>query len=84
MMVNVIYQDNESTIRLSKNGKASSGKRTRHFDIKMFYVTDLIDRDELDIEYCPTEDMVADYLTKPLLGTQFRPNASDCTTGVCW
>jgi hypothetical protein len=72
VMVNVIYQDNESTIKLSENGKASSGKRTRHFDIKMFYVTDLIDRNEVDIEYCPTEDMVADYLTKPLLGTQFH------------
>jgi hypothetical protein len=72
VMVNVIYQDNESTIKLSENGKASSGKRTRHFDIKMFYVTDLINRDEVDIEYCPTEDMVADYMTKPLLGSQFN------------
>ena len=69
--LNIIYQDNESTIKLSNNGKASSGKRTRHFDIKLFYVTDLIDRDEVDIEYCPTEDMVADYLTKPLQGSQF-------------
>lgn len=69
--LNVIYQDNTSTIKLSKNGKASSGKRTRHFDIKMFYVTDLIDKDEVDIEYCATEDMVADYMTKPLTGKQF-------------
>ena len=34
----------------------------------MFYVTDLIEKDEVDIEYCATEDMVADYMTKP-----FRP-----------
>ena len=71
VMVNIIYQDNESTIKLSNNGKASSGKRTRHFDIKLFYVTDLIERDEVDIEYCPTEDKVADYFTKPLSGAQF-------------
>jgi hypothetical protein len=69
--LNVIYQDNTSTIKLSKNGRASSGKRTRHFDIKMFYITDLIDKDEVDIEYCATEDMIADYLTKPLTGKQF-------------
>ena len=45
--VNLIYQDNTSTIKLSDNGKASSGKRTRHFDIKLFYVTDLIKRKEV-------------------------------------
>jgi hypothetical protein len=69
--LNVIYQDNTSTIKLSKNGKASSGKRTRHFDIKMFYVTDLIDKEEVQVEYCPTEDMVADFMTKPLTGKDF-------------
>ena len=36
--LNVIYQDNTSMMKLAQNGKASSGKRTRHFDIKMFYV----------------------------------------------
>ena len=30
---NVIYQDNQSAILLEKNGKVSSSKRTRHFDI---------------------------------------------------
>ena len=49
---NVVYQDNTSTMKLGGNGKASSGKRTRHFDIKYFYVTDLVDRKELKIECC--------------------------------
>jgi hypothetical protein len=48
--LNIIYQDNTSTIKLERNGKESSGKRTRHFDIKYFYVTDLISRDEVEIE----------------------------------
>jgi hypothetical protein len=39
--LNIIYQDNTSTMKLERNGKESSGKRTRHFDIKYFYVTDL-------------------------------------------
>ena len=34
--LNIIYQDNTSTMKLEKNGKLSSGKRTRHFDIKFF------------------------------------------------
>jgi hypothetical protein len=30
---NIIYQDNKSTMLLEKNGRQSSGKKTRHFDI---------------------------------------------------
>jgi hypothetical protein len=70
--LNIVYQDNTSTIKLGENGKASSGKRTRHFDIKYFYVTDLVDRKELKIEYCSTETMIADYMTKPLTGGKFK------------
>jgi hypothetical protein len=70
--LNIVYQDNTSTMKLGENGKASSGKRTRHFDIKYFYVTDLVDRKELKIEYCSTETMIADYMTKPLTGGKFK------------
>jgi hypothetical protein len=70
--LNIVYQDNTSTMKLGENGKASSGKRTRHFDIKSFYVTDLVDRKELKIEYCSTEAMIADYMTKPLTGGKFK------------
>jgi hypothetical protein len=69
--LNIIYQDNTSTIKLEQNGKESSGKRTRHFDIKCFYVTDLISRDEVEIEYCSTDEMLADYNTKPVVGRKF-------------
>ena len=31
-----LFQDNESTIKLLKNGKKSSGKQTRHIDIWYF------------------------------------------------
>ena len=34
--VNLIYQDNTNTMKLQNNGKLSSGKRTRHFDINYF------------------------------------------------
>jgi hypothetical protein len=57
---------------LEKNGKASSGRRTRHIDIRYFFVTDRIENGEMRIEYCPTEEMVADFFTKPLQGSLFR------------
>ena len=69
---NIIYQDNTSAMKLETNGKASSGKRTRHFDIKLFYITDLIKREEIEIKYCPTHEMYADYMTKPIIGTKFK------------
>jgi hypothetical protein len=69
--LNIIYQDNTGTIKLEENGKGSSGKRKRHFDIKYFYVTDLVGRNEVKIEYCSTDDMIADYNTKPVVGRKF-------------
>ena len=69
---NKLMQDNQSAIKLEQNGKASSGKRTRHINIRYFFVKDRIERKELFVEYCPTEDMIADYFTKPLQGALFR------------
>ena len=70
--MNIIYQDNTSTTRLQKNGKLSSGKRTRHYDMKLFYITDLIERNEVQVKYCPTDDMIGDCMSKPLVGAKFK------------
>jgi hypothetical protein len=69
---NIVYQDNTSTMKLEEKGKESSGKRTRHFEIKYFYVTDLVGRNEVKVIYCSTDKMIADYHTKPLTGWKFR------------
>ena len=69
---NVLYQDNRSAMLLEKNGKASSSKRTKHINIRYFFITDRIAKGELKIEWCPTADMVGDYMTKPLQGALFR------------
>lgn len=37
---NIIYRDNQAAMKLEMNGKTSSGKRTRHFDIKYFFILD--------------------------------------------
>jgi hypothetical protein len=37
---NLIFQDNKSSILLKRNGKASSGKRTRHINIRYRFITD--------------------------------------------
>ena len=67
----IMYQDNKSTILLANNGKYSSSKCTKHINIRYFFVTDRIRTKELMVSYCPTDDMVADYFTKPLHGAKF-------------
>ena len=68
---NILYQDNKSTILLQENGKKSSSQRTRAISIRYFFLTDQIAKGNLTVECCPTEDMTADYFTKPLQGKQF-------------
>ena len=67
-----LYQDNISTQLLIKNGKMSSGKRTKHIKAKFFFIKDRVDDGEIRVADCPTEVMWADIMTKPLQGTAFR------------
>ena len=66
-----IYQDNMSTMALVKKGYSTSSN-TRHINIRYFFIKDRVDQAELKIEYLPTEDMIADFFTKPLQGELFR------------
>ena len=68
---NIIHQDNKSAILLELNGKSSSGKRTRALNIRYFYITDQVLRGNAVIEYCPTDQMIGDFMTKPLQGRKF-------------
>ena len=69
---NLLLQDNKSSILLEQNGKALSSKRTRHINIRFFFITDRVNMKEISIGWCPTKKMVADFMTKPLQGSHFR------------
>ena len=70
-MATNIYQDNKSTILLAENGKGSSSRRTKHLDIRYFFVTDKIKKADVKISYCPTHEMISYFFTKPLQAAQF-------------
>ena len=84
----IIYQDNKAAILLEKNGRFSAGKRSKHINIRCFFVTDCINKGDLQVEYCPTEDMVADFFTKPLQGKLYNYEFGVMRTfriaQVCW
>lgn len=60
----IIYEDNQSCLKLAQNENLSG--RTKHIDTKKYFVKDYIDKGEMFCDYCPTEEMIADMLTKPL------------------
>jgi len=67
----VLFQDNMSAIQLLNNGKKSSD-RTKHMQIRYFWLKERIETGELRVVYLPTESMWADMLTKPLQGELFK------------
>jgi len=61
---NIIFEDNQGAIALAYNPEHHA--RTKHIDIQYHFVRDCVENNKIQLEYCPTADMVADALTKPL------------------
>jgi hypothetical protein len=48
------------------------GKRTRALNICFFFLTDQVEKGNVIFEYCPNDEMVGEFHTKPLQGEKFR------------
>ena len=59
-----IFEDNQACLKLIANKKFSN--RDKHIATNFHYVRDLKNKGIVFFEYCPTEFMLADMLTKPL------------------
>jgi len=66
----IIYQDNKSTIRMAEKGY-DCGSHTKHILVRYFYIQERIAKGDVIVQYLPTENMIADILTKPLTGKLF-------------
>jgi hypothetical protein len=69
---NVLCQDNQSAMLLQEKGQQSAGKRSRHLNIRLFFVKDQKEKGNLSIQYCPTDELIGDFMTKPLNGKKFE------------
>ena len=69
----VLYVDNSGAVQLSKDLKSCT--RSRHIEPRYLWARELVHRGLLDIRYCPTQDNVADALTKPLSPSVFERHA---------
>ena len=59
-----IMCDNQGCMALAKNPTHHS--RTKHIDVQHHFIREKLESGEISLKYCPTEDMVADVLTKAL------------------
>ena len=66
----VVYQDNHSAIAQTED--ECTFRRSKQDLIQMAFVRELVAEGVIKVVYCPTEEMVADLLTKPLQGALFR------------
>jgi len=62
--VTTIYEDNQSCIALAKN--PIDHQRVKHIDTRYHFIRERIESGEINLEYLPSEDMIADALTKAL------------------
>ena len=69
---NKMCQDNQSAIKMEKNGRYSCAGNSRHIHIRYFFVKDRADKNEMQIEYCPTASMLANFFKKHLHGSLFE------------
>jgi hypothetical protein len=61
--------DNQSALSLVNNPE--NHQRTKHIDVQYHYTRELVESGALTIGYCPTKQMLADALTKPLNRSAF-------------
>lgn len=76
-----IYCDKKSAIALTKNPVFHG--RSKHIEIKFHYIRALVKEKDVAMEFCKSEDQVADILTKPLQAEPFYKLKHKLGLGVC-
>jgi hypothetical protein len=72
-----IFNDNQAAI---KNSVCSDIKeKSKHIDVKYHYVKEQVKKGEISVGFKPTNEMVADFLTKSLCKARFM----NCFQGLC-
>lgn len=70
-----VYEDNQGTIALARNPICR--QRCKHIDIKYHFIREIVNGGKVILEYCPTEKMVADIMTKPATKQKLKMFARD-------
>jgi len=66
-----LLQDSKCSIKLEANGQASASKSHELIN-NYFLINDLKEKGHITVEYCPTDRIHGDYMSKPLHGKKFN------------
>ena len=65
-----LKRDNQRSIALSHNPVFHA--RTKHIDIQHYYIRDEVASGEIDLQYVPISEMIADKMRKALTHAKFH------------
>ena len=65
-----LYSDNKYAITIAYGNQQHA--RTKHFNIRLYFLHNTIENSQITIEYLPTDQMLADILTKGLPGPKVK------------
>ena len=65
----VLFCDNESAIKISMD--LVTRQRTKHVEIHMHYIRELVHDRTIILQHCPTDEQIADIFTKRFLEKKF-------------
>ena len=63
------YVDNQSTVKMVEAPNFT--RKSKHIHIKYHYVKHLVAQDRASLHWIPTDEQIADVLTKPLAAPQY-------------
>ncbi len=66
----ILYEDNIGAIETTKNPKFHG--RMKHIDLRHHFIRDHVEKGTVSVEFCPTENQIADIFTKPLTREKFE------------
>ncbi|MBW0584236.1 hypothetical protein O181_123951 [Austropuccinia psidii MF-1] len=61
-----VYEDNQGCINTANGDSNVNGKHMKHIDIQLNFVKEAVKSAQIRLNYLPTKDMLADFLTKPV------------------
>jgi len=67
----IIHDDNEATIKLNSSPIVNFSGRSKYIARKYFSVYEHVENGKVILRWCGTDDMIADFLTKAIIGNKF-------------